>query len=172
MRPQDFLARFRPRHFFHFTDLRNLPSIRQHGLLAVSELEERQIVVPKPGGNEWSREADRLKCVESFVHLSLTDNHPMEFVARQNGHIGETRYLEIDPSAILQDDVMGCAVVANRGDAVVLPIADALDQMDLEILYGGRVNFANLELRRRYNEAKKAEILIPRRIELRYIRNL
>jgi hypothetical protein len=172
MSPQDFITRYRPRTLFHFTDLRNLGLIRQHGLLAVSELEARGIIVPNPGGNDWSRDADRRKGIEVYVHVSLTDNHPMEYVARRERHIGETRYLQIDPAVILQENVMGCAVVANRGDACVLPIAEALDQMDLNILYGGRVDFSNTELRNRYNEAKKAEILIPTRIDQRQIRNL
>src|SRR5436309_575323 len=108
MDPEEFLARYRPRALYHFTDLENLASIRADGLLSVVELAIRGIVVPKPGGNEWSRDQDRRRGVDSLVHLGFTDNHPMEYIARQNGHIGATRYLQIDPSIMLEAGVMGC----------------------------------------------------------------
>jgi hypothetical protein len=141
-------------------------------LLAVSELESRGIEVPRPGGNDWSRDADRRKGVEGYVHLCFVDNHPMEFTARQSGHIGETRYLDIDPAIILSEGVMGCTTVSNRRDANILPVAEALDEIDLEILLQIKVDFRSTEIRDRYNEAKKAEILIPYQIAARHIRNL
>lgn len=169
---RDFLARYQPQALYHFTDIRNLDSIRQHGLLAVTELELRGVEVPRPGGNEWSREADRFKGVDRYVHLCFVDNHPMEYRARESGHIGDTRYLRIDPSIILSEGVMGCSAVANRRDAKILSIEEALDEIDLETLLGGKVDFSVREQRGRYNEAKKAEILIPIQISTRHILNL
>lgn len=173
MKPEDFIKIRKPRGLFHFTDLRNLASIRRHGLLSVAELERLNITPPKPGGNDWSREADARANLQYYVHLALVDNHPMEFCARESGHIGEVRYLKINPRILLLPGVMGCATVANKAGAVILPIEDALDAIDVEILFfGKKLNFGHIPTRNRYNTAKKAEILIPSAVPLEYIQNL
>jgi hypothetical protein len=142
-------------------------------LLSVAELEKQNVSPLKPGGNDWSRDADARRNLHHYVHLALVDNHPMEFSAKQSGHIGEVRYLKINPSILLLPGVMGCATVANRADACILPIEEALDAIDIEILfYGKKLDFSHLPTRDRYNTAKKAEILIPGSVPLEYIQNL
>ncbi|WP_283196478.1 hypothetical protein [Rhizobium sp. AN80A] len=47
---------------YHFTDRRNLPIIKEMGgLYPLSQLHEKNVEVPAPGGNEWSRDADALR---------------------------------------------------------------------------------------------------------------
>ena len=48
----EILAR-RGDYFFHFTDTRNLPLIKQHGLLSMRRLKQEGISTI-PGGNQWS----------------------------------------------------------------------------------------------------------------------
>lgn len=160
------------RHLYHFTDEENLPLIREHGLLPYAELLRRDIVPPKPGGNEWSRGANSIKGVDRYVHLCLKDQHPMEYVARRDGHIGTTRFLQVSVKVLFFEGAMGCSDVANKSGVVIRPLEAALDEMDLEILFGGRVDFTNQELRGRYNEAKKSEVLIPVPIPTNMIGNL
>lgn len=168
----DFLQSNGITHLYHFTDLRNLPLIQEHGLLPYTELVRRGIKPPHPGGNDWSRDADAVKGVDRFVHLCLKDQHPMEYVARQNGHIGATRFLRISTEVLSIAGVMGCSKVANKSDAAIRPIQEALDEIDLDILFRTRVDFSNPEMRDRYNEAKKAEVLIPAPIPPDLILNL
>jgi len=52
MKPEEFIARFSPTSFFHFTDTRNLPSIREHGLLPLADICRLSIEVPVLGGND------------------------------------------------------------------------------------------------------------------------
>ena len=57
-------------YLFHFCDTRNVPLIRKlRGLYSLEMLEKKGIEVPAPGGNDWSREADRKKGLHKFVHL-------------------------------------------------------------------------------------------------------
>lgn len=109
----------------------------------------------------------------------------MEYTQRMNGTLGHTVFLEISTDVLKLPEVMGCPEVANKSGARILPIEEALDKFDLEILFNRKVDFSkkaiddcgdNQEkideihnLRKRYNEAKKAEILIPNCIEKRYI---
>jgi len=70
------------RHFFHFSDRKNLPSIKKHGLLSTSEL--RRLGLFKdvtPGGDTNSQESDHKTGTDQYVCLCFTDNHPMSYVA-------------------------------------------------------------------------------------------
>src|ERR1700678_2645905 len=83
---------------YHFTDRRNLPFIREHGgLYPMTKLRKKNIEVPAPGGNDWSQDADGIKGMDAYVHLCFRATHPMEYVAREAGRIGDTIFLQIHP---------------------------------------------------------------------------
>jgi hypothetical protein len=89
--PSEFLQRFGITSFYHFTDTRNLPSIKAHGgLLPWSQIRGNVVA---PGGNDWSHDADAIKGQDNYVHLCFLPEHPMEFVARKDGRIQESRFL-------------------------------------------------------------------------------
>ena len=79
------------RAFIHFIDRRNLPSIRQRGLLSTQKLREMGINIPAPGGNEWSMDADRHSGMDAYVHLCFKMDHPMEYCAINEGRIGRRK---------------------------------------------------------------------------------
>lgn len=175
MKTVDFLDRLQlhRRSLYHFTDLENLPLIREHGLLPYRELRARGIEPPKPGGSEGSRKADADRGLDGFVHLCLVDNHPMNFKAKERGHIGETRYLEISPEVVLWEGVRGTSIVSNATASKILSLEFALDEMELDLLFHthpGEI-FSDKKLTTRYNEARKAEILIPACIPPSMIKN-
>jgi hypothetical protein len=64
--------------------------------------------------------------------------------------------------------------VANRNDAVARPLEEALEAFDMEVLFEKPMIevLSNDHLKKRYNEAKKSEILIPDCIPTSYILNL
>src|SRR5260370_4560046 len=66
---------------YHFTDRQNLPLIQKlGGLYPPSQLEARGIQIPAPGGNQWSRDADKMSGMDRYVHLCFRPNHPMEYL--------------------------------------------------------------------------------------------
>lgn len=158
--------------FYHFTDVDNLPLIRTYGILSCKELLRREIKPPKPGGNNWSREADEIKGLDEYVHLCFKDQHPMEYIARNDGRIDNTRFLKISLDVLYCGGVMGSKDVANKASAEVLPIGLAVNEFDLDVLFEDIVDFHNPDQRNRYNEAKKSEILIPSSIPPHLIENL
>lgn len=86
---------------YHFTDRRNLESIRNlGGLHPYSMMAQKCIVIPAPGGNDWSHDADARNGVDGDVHLCFRNNHPMEHVARQDGRVADTIFLEIHASVL------------------------------------------------------------------------
>ncbi len=80
---------------YHFTDLRNLPSIRKRGLLSWKRLLE-QGIPHYPGSSQDSRRLDARANLEDYVRLCLNKNHPMAERARYEGRIEEYAWLEID----------------------------------------------------------------------------
>ena len=83
---------------YHFTDRRNLGSIRKHGgLYCLAELVRLGIKVPAPGGNDWSHAEDKRRGLDGFVHLCFRENQPMEYRAKQEGRIGDSFFLETNP---------------------------------------------------------------------------
>src|SRR6266481_3725253 len=83
-------------HFYHFTDKKNLGSIRERGLLCTSELRRLGIfdnVVP--GGDATSLASDTRNGIDQYVCLCFTKNHPMCHVASERGV--DPIYLSINP---------------------------------------------------------------------------
>src|SRR5712675_1869129 len=96
MTGEEFTNKFAVKCLFHFTDRRNLESIRAHGLLRLAELGRRALPIAAPGGNRWSHEEDARRGLDEYIHLCLLGEHPMEWAARQSGHIQGTQFLRID----------------------------------------------------------------------------
>jgi hypothetical protein len=157
---------------YHFTDRRNLPLIREHGgLYPVAKLIKKDIKVPAPGGNDWSRDADGMKGMDKYVHLCFRNTHPMEYVARQDGRIGDTIFLQIHADVLLWDGVRFTADVSNKSGVEIHTIEEARKIIDFEVLYT-RTDWSNADIQKRLQQAEKYEILVPKKIPLELIRNL
>lgn len=157
---------------YHFTDRRTLPSIREHGgLYPMPTLRKRNINVVGPGGNEWSRDADGIKGIDAYVHLCFRNNHPMEYLARQEGRIGDTIFLQIHPDVLTWDGVLFTDDVANKAGVETHTIEEAQQIIDFEVLYTW-TDWSDPKIQARLQQAEKYEILVPNRIPLEMIRNL
>jgi hypothetical protein len=63
--------------------------------LSEKERERRKVSVVARGGNEWSQTADARFGMDEYVHICLIDDHPMEYLARKDGRIEQSIYLEV-----------------------------------------------------------------------------
>jgi len=160
---------------YHFTDRRNLPSIREHGgLYSLVRLREMGLAVQGqiyPGGNQWSHDADAIKQVDRYVHLTLKKSHPMEYVARNEGRIADCIYLEIDPVVASWDGVVYTPDVANKSGVPLYLMSQSKDIIDYDVLFN-KHDRRRSDIQARLQLAEKAEILVPVHIPLEYIRNL
>jgi hypothetical protein len=159
------------RHLYHFTDASNLSLIRQHGLLSVTELNRRGMRPPAPGGNQWSRDADAMAGVDGYVHLCYLPNHPMCFVASQDGRIPSPTWLAIDPSILDLPGVLFTFDVANKSGVAPVIGAVAVGQLDAEVLYT-HTDWNDPVIYARRQAAEKAEVLIPTHVPIGYITGL
>lgn len=75
------------RYFYHFTDRRNLESIKKHGgLFSWRYCEDHDINIPYPGGDNTSRSLDSRHRLSDYVRLSFCTDHPMKWVLEQKGY--------------------------------------------------------------------------------------
>jgi hypothetical protein len=155
---------------YHFTDRRNLDSIRHGGgLRPLRDLRRRGVAIPAPGGNQWSHDADEMVGVDRYVHLCFRPVHPMAYIARQDGRIIDTVFLEISPHVLQIEGVLFTPDVSNKSGVMAIPIAQSV--IDYEVLYT-RTNWLDPAIKQRLDQAEKCEVLVPSRIPLDWIRNI
>ena len=77
--------------FFHFTDKRNLPLIKERGLLSWEKLREEGLQEGKdffPCSNDLSHELDKRKGTQNYIRLCKSKEHPMlNRVRKENPNI-------------------------------------------------------------------------------------
>ena len=169
MTPTQFIQRFKVQSFFHFTDTRNLSSIRGRGGLFPWAQISKDVVAP--GGNEWSHNADEAHGLDEYVHLALFCEHPMEYRAREDGRIIKSCFLRINPIILHRNGVLFCPDVSNKSGVVPLTLEQAVAVMDFEVIYD-RTNWSDPVIRQRRTQARKYELLVPGRIPLNLISGL
>ena len=84
---------------YHFTDQRNIDSIKKWGLLSWYRLKKRNID-HYPASNQDSRNLDFAANLGDYVRLCKDKKHPMAYRAYKEGRIGYYNWLEIkdDPT--------------------------------------------------------------------------
>lgn len=146
---------------YHFTDEANFESIAERGLLSKVQLRTRGLWPPAAtGGNELSWQLDQFRGIDSYVSLCMTRNHGMKFTAHQAGRLPNPRYLTIKPEVLLFPGTRIALGVANANDVEILPAAEAVDRLDLEVLYK-RTEWRDPAVNLRLRAAEKYEVLIP-----------
>ncbi|BDM64877.1 hypothetical protein NFHSH190041_23290 [Shewanella sp. NFH-SH190041] len=162
------LTRFGITHIWHFTDSENIQNIiAQGGLLSWVSLNQRGMQV-RPGGNDWSHDADEIAGVDTYVHLAFNKEHPMLYRAIEEGRITEPKWLKICASILDDPEVMYTADVSNKAGVELLTNEQAKNTLDLEILFT-RTDWRAPEIQHRLRNARKSEILVPNFIPINRI---
>ena len=124
------------RELWHFTDKRNLASIRAHdGLRSLRWLQSNGIKIPAPGGNDWSHDADRRNNLDRFVHLCFFPNHPMCYVAQNDGRIGDVAWLRVNVAVFDLHGIQLTAGVSNKADAAILSPEQGIEKLDWDVMF-------------------------------------
>ncbi len=155
---------------YHFTDRDNLESIIQHGgLYSWADCEEKGIKIAKPGGSDPSRAIDSRDGLEHYVRLSFAQDHPMKFVAMNEGRISNPVLLEIDLETALWEDTLYADRNATKNGAHVGGKLDDLKAVRFGLFNRMMRYFDMTEEAKMYYQA---EILVKNFIPLQYITNI
>ena len=154
---------------YHFTDRDNLESIiKNGGLYSWGDCEDKGIVIAKPGGGLLSRELDKRDGLQHYVRVSFTAQHPMMYVAMQDGRLSNPVILEIDPEVIFWKNSRYSDTNATRTGAHK---GGTLDDFK-EIHFGAVKARKHFDLPEEEQPYFQAEVLVKNFIPLEYIKNI
>ncbi len=170
---QEFLAvleQNRITKLYHFTDFDNLESIIANGgLYSWADCDEKGIKIAKPGGSSQSRSLDQRDRLEHYVRLSFAKDHPMQYVAMNDGRISNPVVLEIDLETALWEDSLYSDRNATKTGACVGRTLNNLKAVRFG-LFNRMMRYFDMS-----DEAKtyyQAEVLVKNFIPLKYITNI
>lgn len=154
---------------YHFTDRDNLQSIIQNGgLYSWADCEEKGIVIVKPGGSDGSRSLDARDGLQHYVRVSFVTQHPMMYVAMNEGRISNPVLLEIDPQVIFWEDSKYADRNATKNGARV-----GGDLEDFKAIHFSAVKaLKHFDLEDDEQNFYQAEVLVKNFIPLEYIKNI
>lgn len=160
------------KQLYHFTDRRNISLIRElGGLYSLAFLKLFGIEIPAPGGNDWSQQEDCRLGMDKYVHLCFRNNHPMEHIAKNDGRIQSSIFLNINPIVLQKPGVLFTEEVANKSGCTRYTIEQAEKIIDFEVLYQ-RTDWNDSSIQSRLKKVEKYEILVPDTIPMKLIRNI
>ncbi len=155
---------------YHFTDFDNLESIIKYGgLYSWADCDEKGIKIAKPGGSSQSRSLDSRDRLEHYVRLSFAYDHPMQYVAMNDGRISNPVVLEIDIETALWVSSLYADRNATKNGANVGGSLDDLKEVRFG-LFNRMMRYFDMS-----EEAKthyQAEVLVKNFIPLKYITNI
>lgn len=154
---------------YHFTDRDNLKSIIDNGgLYSWADCESKGISIPKPGGGDLSKSLDKRSNLQNYVRVSFTTEHPMMYVAMNDGRITNPVILEIDPEVIFDSETKYADRNATRNGANV---GDTFDDFK-------KIHFESVKARKHFDldadeqQFFQAEVLVKNFIPLDKILNI
>jgi hypothetical protein len=90
----------------------------------------------------------------------MTRNHGMKFSAHQDGRLPNPRYLTIKPEVLQIAETRIALGIANANNVEILPVAEAVNRLDVEVLYT-RTDWNDPSINLRLRAAEKFEVLVP-----------
>jgi hypothetical protein len=154
------------RYLYHFTDVRNIPSIKKHGgLLSWHYCHTHGITIPCQGGDYDSRELDKKYGLEDYVRLSFCDDHPMAYRLKQSGSNIVVLRINVDV-ALLKDTQFSDMNAADKRHTHGKNLAH-LQMVDFDAtrMHYLRRDDPNFKLH-------QAEVMVKTFIPLKYIENI
>lgn len=154
---------------YHFTDRENLESIiKNGGLYSWADCEQKGISISKPGGSLDSRNLDKRDNLQNFVRVSFVREHPMMYVAMNDGRISNPVVLEIDPEVIYWQDSLYADRNATKNGALVGSSIDDFSQLHFNSFKAKK----HFDLDADEQKFYQAEVLVKKHIPLQFIKNI
>lgn len=166
---KETLERENIKSIYHFTDYQNIESIKKHGGLYSWKLcENKNIPIAMPGGSFTSRSLDSYHNLEDYVRLCFSRNHPMMYVAINEGRITNPAILEIDPEVVYWKQTRFSDMNATKNGHRQGSTIDDFKRIKFDVVK--QINHFNLS-----DEDKpfyQAEVMVKSFIPLKYIKNI
>jgi len=151
--------RTRGHYLMHFTHKNDVSMIKYYHALFSQTILNQKDIDPVHITNETSRLIDERLGYNNYVFLIFSDTHP--FIYKQIINNVGLVCVKIDVSILDLPGVLIADRIATDGEVNFYTPDDALEVLNIQYCYDGRVNDKDI-----WNEVKKYEILIPYSIDL------
>ena len=154
---------------YHFTDRANIQSIINNGgLYSWKACENRGITINRPGGSDTSRSLDSYRGLGNYVRLSFSRNHPMMYVAQNDGRIIHPIVLEIDLSVAGLGTTLFSDRNATKNGAIIAAGYDGAKNIHFSTVKQP----THFDLPINEKEFYQAEVLVLERVPISCITNI
>lgn len=154
------------KYFYHFTDKRNLESIKKHGgLFSWYYLNKHNVVIPRAGGNELSRVNDSKFGLEDYVRLSFCVDHPMTYRLDQEGYQLVLLKIKTDVACLAETRFSNI----NATDSLPHSYGRSLEDLKKVNIRATRMNYLRKDSP--YFKEHQAEVMVKTFIPIEYIEN-
>lgn len=161
-----FLEKRKIKYLVHFTNIKNVESIKKHGILSVQELTQRKIPFSNNDVNRYDRMLD-------YISLSVT--RPNKYVLesfKENGTLKDVNLIYIDAS-ILYEEISVPRIYCDR-NAASSSCQKGSTLSDFENMFLNNKAYDRYECYRDNNEPTdtQAEILFNKKVDVKYIKRI
>ena len=156
----DVIRRKEIKSLYHFTDSRNIQSIKETGYIYSQNNIRRIGINTVYASTNDSRDIDSLKGLSNFVRLSFVPSHPMMHVAMTCGRIRHPRVIEINPLILLLPGVLISDRNAIKTGAKIGSHAYDLERCHFELFSKNYLSLNDIDSKMYF----QAEILVPDKI--------
>lgn len=154
--------------FYHFTDRKNLASIKENGgLFSWEFLKKYGIPIRNQGGDRFSMIADQRMNRQDYVRLSFCESHPMAHALHERCPDSDLVLLMIKPDVALFAETMFSDINAVEKSSQCGPSYEDLKRVKIAATKMGPIKKDNPDFKLR-----QAEVLCKTFIPLKYIINL
>lgn len=154
---------------YHVTDISNINSILENGLLSLSLLSETRIT-PKYISSPRSRIIDNERGIDKYVRLSYTYLYDMIAIKVVYGELNPA-IIKIKPTILNNTNIFFTTKNAISNDAIFYSLqSNVIKRLRFDLIEEGRTskNY-NIE---KYKNARQSEVLILNNIALSYIEEI
>lgn len=169
MTPKEYLQSQGIAKLYHFTDRDNLENIiKNGGLYSWKDCDDKGISIPRPGGSHASRGLDLRYNLEHYVRTSFVREHPMMYVAMNDGRITNPVILEISLDVADLPQTQFADRNAAKNDV----------QFGFGLDYAQKIHFNAVKVRKHFDLDMdeqpffQAEVMVKNFIPLKYITNI
>ena len=160
-------------HLYHFTDMVNMPKIKElGGLFSTAKLREVEQDFCA-GGDLDSLSLDTRIGMDRYVHLCWAVDHPMAGRIKQRKADANLFYLKIDRAVLYTPGVKFATGVVYANSTEIVELTEAVERnlINFRSLYDW-TDWKDSQAQADRRSAELCEILVPDYVPISYIRNI
>lgn len=144
---------------YHFTDKRNLKSIKKYRAIYSRKILEDNQIKFFSGGDLTSKKLEEINGLNNYVHLSFTSRHPM---VKSRDEVYKVS-LQIDPRIIFSNEAMFSNLNSNDSKAKIGETLEFFKKIRLDVTQKNYFDLNSIE--KKYHQA---EVLVNECVPVRY----